>query len=98
MFLKNDNLRLGIIIGLIAPIIGLVVLYFIKFPSISFMEFLRFFVKEKGLITSLGSLCLLANVLFFTIYINTNRDKTATGIFASTVIYGITILLLKLWI
>jgi len=74
---------------LIAPLLGLVILYNINF--------LDFFLGENRLITSLGSLCLLANVVFFTLYINTRRDKTATGIFAITLIYGISILLLKLW-
>lgn len=96
-FLTRDNMPMGIIIGLIAPLLGLVILYNIKFPSVTFGEFLTFFVNENRLITSLGSLCLLANVLFFTLYINTRRDKTATGIFIITLIYGIAILLLKLW-
>ena len=88
---------MGMAIGLIAPLLGLVILYQINFPSVSFGEFLQYFVSENRLITSLGSLCLLANVIFFTIYINTRRDKTATGIFIITLIYGIFILLLKLW-
>lgn len=95
MFLKKNSLKLGLVIGLIAPLLGLVILYFLKFPSYAFGDFLHYFLKENRLITSLGSLCLLANVVFFTIYINTNRDETAKGIFAVTLIYGIGILLLK---
>jgi hypothetical protein len=97
LFLKKDNFKLGLVIGLLAPLLGLVILYYLKFPSVSFGDFISFFITENRLITSLGSLCLLANVVFFTIYINTNRDKTATGIFVLTLIYGITILLIKLW-
>lgn len=88
---------MGLAVGLIAPLLGLVILYYIKFPSVSFGEFLQYFISENRLITSLGSLCLLANVVFFTIYINTRRDRTATGIFIITLVYGIFILLLKLW-
>jgi hypothetical protein len=88
---------MGMAIGLIAPLLGLVILYYFNFPSVSFGEFLRYFISENRLITSLGSLCLLANVVFFTLYINTRRDKTATGIFIITVLYGIFLLLLKLW-
>ncbi|MDQ3681627.1 MAG: hypothetical protein M3352_00975 [Bacteroidota bacterium] len=95
MFLKKNSLKLGLVIGLIAPLFGLVILYFLKFPSYTFGDFLGYFLKENRLITSLGSLCLLANVVFFTIYINTNRDETAKGIFIITLIYGIGILLLK---
>jgi hypothetical protein len=88
---------MGMAIGLIAPLLGLVILYYFNFPSVSFGEFLRYFISENRLITSLGSLCLLANVVFFTLYINTRRDKTATGIFIVTVLYGIFLLLLKMW-
>ncbi|MBD0364935.1 MAG: hypothetical protein ICV53_02370 [Flavisolibacter sp.] len=97
LLLKKDNLQLGIIIGLVAPLFGLIILYFIKFSSVSFGEFLQYFLTENRLITSLGSLCLLANVVFFTIYINTQRDKTARGIFITTLIYGVAILLIKLF-
>ncbi len=96
-FLTQDNRPMGLAVGLIAPLLGLVILYYIKFPSVSFGEFLQYFISENRLITSLGSLCLLANVVFFTIYINTRRDRTATGIFIITLVYGIFILLLKLW-
>jgi hypothetical protein len=49
------------------------------------------------MLTAIGSLSLLANVVLFTIYVNTHRDNTAKGIFLVTLIYGITILLLKVF-
>jgi hypothetical protein len=39
----------------------------------------------------------VGNIALFTYYINTTRDKTAKGIFAVTLIYGIGVLLLKLF-
>ena len=95
MILKKDNFKLGLILGVLGPILGLVVVYFIKFPGLEFGEFLDLFFNTNRLITSVGSLSLLANVVLFTIYINTHRDKTAKGIFVITLIYGIAILLLK---
>ncbi|HEX7846547.1 MAG TPA: hypothetical protein VF476_12165 [Chitinophagaceae bacterium] len=96
MIFKKDNLKLGLVLGLVGPILGLVTIYFFKYSSISFGDFLSEFLEEKKLITSIGSLSLLANVILFTLYINTHRDKTAKGIFAVTLIYGIGILLLKI--
>ena len=61
------------------------------------MEFLDYFFNDNRLITSIGALCLLANAVLFTIYINTHRDKTAKGVFATTLVYGITILVLKIF-
>ncbi|HVT86339.1 MAG TPA: hypothetical protein VHD35_14135 [Chitinophagaceae bacterium] len=96
MIFKKDNLKLGLILGLIGPLVGLLIIYFIKFPGLSFGDFFDLFINTNRLITSIGSLSLLANVLLFTIYINTHRDNTAKGIFLITLIYGIGILVLKL--
>ena len=97
MIFTKDNLRLGLILGLTGPIIGLVVVYFIKFSSFGFGEFLDNFIHDNRLITSIGSMSLLANAVLFTLYVNTNRDKTAKGIFIVTLIYGIGILVLKIF-
>lgn len=96
MFLKKDNLRLGLALGLIGPLLGLVVIYFIKFPSYSFKDFLTYFMNDSKMITSVGSLSLLANVILFTLYVNSHKDDTAKGIFIITLIYGIGILVLKI--
>ena len=96
MIFKKDNLKLGLVLGLIGPVLGLIVIYFIKFPSVAFGDFLNEFFNDNRLMTSIGSLSLLANVIFFTLYVNTHRDHTAKGIFLVTLIYGIGILVLKI--
>ena len=96
MILKRDNLKLGLVLGLLGPLLGLVIIYFIKFPSVGFGAFMEEFFNDNKLITSIGSLSLLANVILFTIYVNTHRDHTAKGVFIITLIYGIGILLLKI--
>lgn len=96
--LKRDNLKLGLVLGLLGPMLGLIIVYFAKFSSYGFGEFLDYFFNTKGLITSVGALCLLANAVLFTFYINTHRDNTAKGIFVTTLIYGIAILIIKVFI
>lgn len=98
-FLKKNNLKLGLVLGLLGPLLGLVTVFFFSsnFRSLTFIEFLDFFFNDNKLITSIGSLCLLANAILFTIYINTHRDNTAKGIFVTTLIYGIGILVLKIF-
>ncbi len=98
MIFKRDNLKLGLLLGLFGPVIGLVAVYLIKteFRGLRFLEFLDLFINSNKLITSIGALSLLANVILFTIYINTHRDNTAKGIFLVTLIYGIGILILKI--
>jgi hypothetical protein len=97
MILTKDNLRLGLLLGLLGPLLGLVIIYLVRFPSYSFGEFLDYFMHDSKMITSVGALSLLANAILFTIYVNTHRDNTAKGIFIVTLIYGIGILVLKLF-
>jgi len=96
MFLKKDNLRLGILLGFLAPLISLVVYYFIRFyPLFTVRDFFRFVSLNKNQVTAISVPCLILNIALFTIYINTRRDKTAKGIFAITLVYAIAALLLK---
>ena len=77
----------------------MVIVYYLRFADqYDFDEFLRAFFRTKQLITFWGVWCLVGNIALFTYYINTNRDRTAKGIFAVSLIYGIGILLLKLMI
>jgi hypothetical protein len=97
MIFTKDDQRLGLVLGFVVPLLGLVFLYSWKFPGYTFVEFLASFVQENRLITSIGSLSLLVNAILFTIYVNTERDRTARGIFIVTLCYGVGILLLKLF-
>ncbi len=97
MILTKDNLKLGLVLGLLGPVLGLIVIYFIRFPSYAFGDFLDYFIHDNKMITSVGAMSLLANAILFTIYVNTQRDLTAKGIFIITLIYGIGILVLKLF-
>ena len=93
---KKDNLRFGILLGFIAPLISLIAYYFIKFyPLYSVKDCLDFIGANKNQITAISVPCLLLNIALFTFYINTHRDKTAKGIFAITLVYAITALLMK---
>lgn len=97
-FLTKDNLKLGLILGFFAPLVVFLIVYFIRFSGYTFNEFVRVFLNEKKLITFWGVWCLVGNIALFTYYINTSKDQTAKGIFAITVVYGIGILLLKLFV
>jgi len=93
---KKDNLRLGLILGLVAPLLSLVVYYFVKFyPLYTIKDFFSFILSNKTQITAISVPCLVLNIVLFTVYINSHRDKTAKGVFAATLIYAIIALLFK---
>jgi hypothetical protein len=93
---KKDNLRLGLLLGLVAPIISLVIYYFVKFyPTFSVKDFFFFLQTNKTQITAVSVPCLVLNIALFTYYINSHKDNTAKGIFAASLIYAILALLFK---
>ncbi|SRR6266700_8405811 len=94
--LKKDNLGFGFLIGFLAPLVSLTVYYFIKFyPLHSVSDFFYFIRNNRNQVTAVSVPCLLLNIVLFTYYINTHRDKTAKGIFAITLVYAIAALVLK---
>lgn len=93
--LKKDNLRFGLLLGFIAPLISVVIYYFIRFREFSVGDVLRLMADNKNQITAITVPCLLLNIGLFTFYVNTQRDQTAKGIFAITLFYAIGALLIK---
>jgi hypothetical protein len=95
--IKKDNIKFGLLLGFIAPLLSMVVYYFIKFyPLFSVRQFFIFLKNNPSQITAIAVPCLVLNIALFTFYINSHLDKTARGIFAITILYAITTLLLKL--
>ena len=94
---KKDNLIYGCVLGLVAPMVGLLLLKYYKFGMLTFKEVFEFLRVQPGhaMLTAGFSVSLLMNALFFTIYINGRRDETGKGIFATTIVYGVVILLIK---
>lgn len=97
MMLNKDNFLMGILMGIIAPILGILVFKTYKFRIFSYRETFQYMYLEPGFktLTVALTLSLLLNALLFTIYINTNKDKTAKGIFVTTMLYGLFVLIIK---
>jgi hypothetical protein len=96
LIFKKDNLKLGLLMGFLLPMIVFVFIYFMKFSSYRFNDFFETFLQESRLITFFSAWCLVANIALFTVYINTSRYRTARGIFFITIGYGLGFLLLKI--
>ncbi len=93
---NKDNLRFGLVLGFIAPFAGLLIYYLVQFRNVtSIPGFFHYVITEKGLLTAIVSVLLVANAGVFTWYVNKRKDRTAKGIFISTCIYGFTALIWK---
>lgn len=96
MFLKKDSVVLGLILGFLAPFVGVGCFYLFKFStSMTFQEFIQILLITKSFFTAIITVSLIADAGIFTLFINTNRDHTARGVFIATLIYAIICLILK---
>lgn len=92
----KDDLRLGLFLGFIAPIVGMLLYYMVQFRnSITFGEFFHIILVQRTLLTAIVSVSLVANAAIFTFYINKRLDQTAKGIFIATCVYGVASLIWK---
>ncbi len=91
---KLDKQGVGIVIGLIMPLIGVFVYYKIAGFRVDFWTFLRE-VKQLGVTSKVLSLGVLANLVVFLIFTNLKADRLSRGIVVSTFIYAAVILVLK---
>lgn len=96
--LKKDKLSLGIVLGLITPILAFLLYYLTVFypKGQGLGEILVLLKNNRYLIPKIISICLLANGIVFYLYTRKRRDLTARGIFLITLLYAIVILLFKI--
>lgn len=90
----KDSLLLGIPAGLVGPVVGVLVFYFVNFSNSEFGSFFRM-AAEQNLLSPLLSLCAVINLGIFFLFIRINHLHSARGIILSTFLYGIVIIGLK---
>ncbi|RYY43515.1 MAG: hypothetical protein EOO06_19595 [Chitinophagaceae bacterium] len=97
MILKKDSIGLGLILGAFAPLLGLLFFKYYQMGALTLKEAIQYVIYQPGfkILSVALSLSLLLNALLFTIYINTNKDNTAKGIFITTLVYGLIVLSIK---
>lgn len=93
--MKRNVSILGFIIGLLLPLIGILIVYLVKFRGESLESFVQLMIRSKDVAASVLSLSVLVNILPFIYYTNRRLDLTARGILISTMLYAVVFILLK---
>ncbi|MGL4598435.1 MAG: hypothetical protein ACRCYO_12960 [Bacteroidia bacterium] len=84
-----DHLVIGAIAGMLVPIITLFAYYVFTYRSqTSFSGFVEYFTGRK-IIVPVISLCCIANLLLFFLFIWSNRNQSARGVIIATMIYSL---------
>ena len=90
---KLNSLVSGILIGLIIPVLFYLIFYYAKFKNLEFISYYKGIYLGR-LLPLLISRCVLPNLLLFFIFNWLNSQKTAKGVFISTL--GLTVILFAL--
>ncbi len=86
-------MALGLISGLVLPIVTLVVIWLIRFDG-GLGEFLSSF-QRMSMLSKVISLSALPNLLLFFLFIWTNRTFSARGVIFGTLVVAMVMLALK---
>ena len=89
-----NNIRLGVVLGLLAPLLALAVIYMVAFRDMSFGEFLELLASRRKL-SSMISLSVIPNLLLFFIFIWLNYLYSARGVLASTLVVALIVVITK---
>lgn len=92
-FIPN-NIVLGMVIGILAPMVILLGMNVFKFSELNFIDFLVNAYKQR-IITPWLKIAVLFNLVFFFLALNNNRYRVAQGVVFSTILYGIFIIYLS---
>ncbi len=89
-----DKLYIGLILGLLIPLISFYVFFLIKNTSLTFGKFVEY-LGNSGVIPQSVTLGVIPNLLIFFIFIWTHRYLSARGVIVATMIYTVVILAVK---
>jgi len=91
---RYNNIRVGLVLGLLAPLLGFVIVYLVAFRGMSFMEYLEQF-SYRNKLSSVISLSVVPNLLLFFIFIWLNYLYSARGVLASTLLFALIVIITK---
>lgn len=92
----NRNIPiLGFILGILFPLLGVVIMYLVKFSGTPFSGFIQTMMNNHKVASMVLSLSLMANAIPFIYYTNKRLDYTARGILVATMLYAVLIVLLR---
>jgi len=85
----------GLLVGIILPMLGIVLLYFIMFNQYTFMGYINNIFKDGDLAAKVLSLALIANVLPIMYFSRKQYDYAIRGLMSAFVLYAFIICYLK---
>lgn len=93
--MKRNVSFLGLVLGLLLPLVGIFIVYLVMSRGSSFTTFVSTMKTDFDAAALILSLSILINIIPFIYYTNRRLDLTARGILIATMLYAVLIVLLK---
>lgn len=91
---KVNNIKLGLLLGILAPAITMALIYLISFPEYNLNELVDLLVRKR-VFTKIVSLCVIPNLGLFFLFLNKNFYYAARGVLLSTVLFALFVFITK---
>ena len=91
---QKTQLFLGIILGILAPVITFLIIYLTKFDHLNIGEFINT-ILHLNIAGKFVSLATISNLLVFFVFIWLNKLSGARGVIGSTIIIALFVLIIK---
>ena len=88
---KTDKLWVGIIAGIVLPIVVMLIFYLSSYAYLTVPDFLRKMVFQSILLKVL-SLCAIINLGAFFFFYQTENDRAARGVIMATMIFALIVM------
>jgi hypothetical protein len=85
----------GLVIGLLMPLLGLIVVYFVLAKGMSFEDFLTLATASGDFAGKVITLSVLANLIPFLYFSRRRLDYTVKGIVIATILYMVLFIYMK---
>lgn len=93
--MKRNVAALGLVLGLLMPMIGVVIMYLAKFSSEGFSSYITAIFNNGKFGFMVLSLSLLLNLIPFIYFTNKRLDLSARGVLIATMLYAVLMILLR---
>ena len=91
---RLNKFWLGFILGIAAPLITLIITYYVTFDNYTLEEFYKFLLQFR-ILTKLLSLCVLPNLGIFFLFLYPDFRRAAMGTLTATFSLAVIIILLQ---
>ena len=91
---KGDSMKLGLILGLLFPLVVMIIFYLVKFSAYP-LEYFREQLLNMKLFSKFVSICVYPNLLLFFVFIWRNRLYSARGVLGATIILAMAVFIIK---